>query len=152
MSLKIFASVLFFIFPAASYAFLTASDGECPVEVTVVEGGDGVAEISMKNKMETALEIAYDRLPWSMLGRGVVFDVYIDGKRARRPYGAGQNSNTFKIGPKSIISGDVDIKRMLGEYYNGVDKSRVKIKWGYYVPLENIESRCREITGEIPPP
>jgi len=124
---------------------------ECPIDVSLVEVGKGEVEIGLKNKMKQPYEIQYDQLPWVLLGKGVEFQVFVDGKRVPFASGTGRNTLVIKIGPGSYISSVVDIG-YLRSFYEGVGNSRVTVRWLYVVPGDEIHEKCRNIKGSVTAP
>lgn len=128
-----------------------AMGGECPIDVFVKEKEAGLVEIGLKNNTEKPYEIRYDQLPWVLAGRGIEFDVFVDGVKIRKASGAGHSSLIINIGANSYFSSLVDIG-YLRSFYEGIEKERVQITWRYEIRGDNISDRCRLRTGNVAVP
>jgi hypothetical protein len=141
--------VLFFL--VLCLAISDAISGDCPVDVFLLERGKGLIEVVLKNNMEKPYEIRYDALPWVLAGKGVDFEIFINGTKIRKASGIGHSSLVIIIGAGSYISSVVDVG-YLRSFYEGVDKEDVLIKWRYEIPGDEIPGRCKFRAGSVAVP
>ncbi|WP_157667484.1 hypothetical protein [Comamonas serinivorans] len=144
MNIKIMITALLLLSPGISFS------EECPIDVVVVQKSF-LIEFKMANNQDISYEIQYDKLPWVATVGGVEFELFHGERKIIIPKPTGMNSEKIRIGPRSSISSDVDIK-FLRFFYRGLNPKEISLRWRYDIPGGGMTESCRRRGGDLAVP